>query len=111
MPELRVGTLDALLALSDDMVKTVTHVEAVVGKIRRQLAELDRNAAEVRCPGASAARNAPAASRCHGVAPAGRAACRQVASAPRAARAAAWQPAASRGAARRDARQPLAPQP
>jgi hypothetical protein len=56
MPELRVGTLDALLALSDDMVKTVTHVEAVVGKIRRQLAELDRNAAEVR---ARATRFAP----------------------------------------------------
>jgi hypothetical protein len=48
MPELRVGTLDALLALSDDMVKTMTLVEGVTGKIRRQLAEVDRASAEVR---------------------------------------------------------------
>ncbi len=61
LPELRVGTLDALLALSDDMVKTMTLVEAVTGKIRRQLAELDKSSSEVR---SFAALNADAPLRC-----------------------------------------------
>ncbi len=48
LPELRVGTLDSLLTLSDELVKTSTLVEGVTSKIRRQLAELDRASAEVR---------------------------------------------------------------
>jgi V-type H+-transporting ATPase subunit C len=41
LPELRVGTLDSLLSLSDDLVKTTNLVEAVVAKVRRQLVELE----------------------------------------------------------------------
>ena len=40
MPELRVGTLDSLMVLSDDLVKVNALVEAVVNKVRRQLFEL-----------------------------------------------------------------------
>jgi len=40
LPELRVGTLDSLLALSDDLVKVNTLVEAVAQKIQRQVLEL-----------------------------------------------------------------------
>eukprot|EP00475_Leptophrys_vorax_P044633 TRINITY_DN901_c0_g1_i1.p1 TRINITY_DN901_c0_g1~~TRINITY_DN901_c0_g1_i1.p1 ORF type:complete len:379 (+),score=11.34 TRINITY_DN901_c0_g1_i1:272-1408(+) len=42
VPGLRVGTLDSLLALSDDLVKASAHVEGVTNKIRRQIEELDR---------------------------------------------------------------------
>ena len=40
VPELRVGTLDSLMVLSDDLVKVNALVEAVVNKVRRQLFEL-----------------------------------------------------------------------
>lgn len=36
----RVGTLDSLLSLSDDLVKTNAAIEGTVNKIRRQLFEL-----------------------------------------------------------------------
>ncbi|CAI5461306.1 unnamed protein product [Closterium sp. Yama58-4] len=42
VPGLRVGTLDSLLALSDDLVKASAHVEGVANKMRRQIEELDR---------------------------------------------------------------------
>lgn len=45
LPDLRVGTLDALLGLSDDLVKVNTLMEAVVNKIRRQLFDLAKAAA------------------------------------------------------------------
>lgn len=37
VPELRVGTLDSLLAHSDDLVKISTSIEAVVSKIKRTI--------------------------------------------------------------------------
>jgi len=37
VPELRVGTLDSLMALSDDLAKACHSVEAVVSKARRQV--------------------------------------------------------------------------
>ena len=40
IPELRVGTLDILMGLSDDLVKVNALVESVVNKIRRQLFEM-----------------------------------------------------------------------
>lgn len=40
IPELRVGTLDSLMVLSDDLVKVNALVESVVNKIRRQLYEM-----------------------------------------------------------------------
>lgn len=40
VPELRVGTLDSLLQLSDDLTKVATLVDSVTSKIRRQLADL-----------------------------------------------------------------------
>ena len=40
MPELRVGTLDSLLALSDDLVKVNALVEATATKIQRQVIDL-----------------------------------------------------------------------
>lgn len=40
LPEFRVGTLDTLLALSDDLVKVNASVEGTVNKIRRQLFDL-----------------------------------------------------------------------
>ena len=40
LPEFRVGTLDSLLALSDDLVKVNAAVEGTVNKIRRQLFDL-----------------------------------------------------------------------
>lgn len=40
LPELRVGTLDALMVLSDDLVKVNSVVEAVVNKLRRQLYDM-----------------------------------------------------------------------
>jgi V-type H+-transporting ATPase subunit C len=40
-PDLRVGTLDSLLALSDDLVKVNSASEQVVEKVRRQFLELE----------------------------------------------------------------------
>ena len=40
VPELRVGTLDTLMALSDDLVKVNTAVEAIVSKIRRTIHDI-----------------------------------------------------------------------
>lgn len=40
VPELRVGTLDTLMGLSDDLSKTNNVIEAVVTKIRRQVADI-----------------------------------------------------------------------
>nr|KJB40647.1 hypothetical protein B456_007G072500 [Gossypium raimondii] len=42
IPNLRVGTLDSLLALSDDLFKSNTFIEGVSQKIRRQIEELER---------------------------------------------------------------------
>ncbi|CAN4089293.1 unnamed protein product [Withania somnifera] len=42
IPNLRVGTLDSLLALSDDLVKSNTFIEGVCSKARRQIEELER---------------------------------------------------------------------
>ncbi|KAJ3683363.1 hypothetical protein LUZ60_013590 [Juncus effusus] len=42
VPDLRVGTLDSLLALSDDLVKSNIFIEGVSHKIRRQIEELER---------------------------------------------------------------------
>lgn len=42
IPELRVGTLDSLLALSDDLVKSNAFIEGVSHKIQRQVEELER---------------------------------------------------------------------
>lgn len=41
-PDLRVGTLDSLLALSDDLTKANTFVEGVSHKIRRQIEEMEK---------------------------------------------------------------------
>eukprot|EP00735_Rhodelphis_limneticus_P012354 TRINITY_DN559_c0_g1::TRINITY_DN559_c0_g1_i1::g.10445::m.10445 TRINITY_DN559_c0_g1::TRINITY_DN559_c0_g1_i1::g.10445 ORF type:complete len:386 (+),score=75.61,sp/Q7T385/VTC1A_DANRE/42.97/6e-103,V-ATPase_C/PF03223.10/1.8e-117 TRINITY_DN559_c0_g1_i1:39-1160(+) len=43
VPDLRVGTLDSLLRLSDDLVKADTHMEATTNKIYRQLLDLNPN--------------------------------------------------------------------
>ncbi|KAK9815311.1 hypothetical protein WJX72_001409 [[Myrmecia] bisecta] len=40
LPDLRVGTLDTLMVLSDDLVKVNSMMEAVVNKIRRQLFDM-----------------------------------------------------------------------
>mmetsp|Transcript_35005 Transcript_35005/g.62952 ORF Transcript_35005/g.62952 Transcript_35005/m.62952 type:complete len:369 (-) Transcript_35005:266-1372(-) len=40
VPELRVGTLDLLMALSDDLSKTSNMMDVVVSKIRRQLSDV-----------------------------------------------------------------------
>lgn len=40
VPELRVGTLDALLALSDDLSKSVQQADQATAKVARQIAEL-----------------------------------------------------------------------
>ncbi|GAB4826358.1 V-type proton ATPase subunit C, variant 3 [Ancistrocladus abbreviatus] len=42
VPNLRVGTLDSLLALSDDLLKSNSFVESVTHKIRRQIDDLER---------------------------------------------------------------------
>ncbi|ESW23727.1 hypothetical protein PHAVU_004G070900 [Phaseolus vulgaris] len=42
IPNLRVGTLDSLLSLSDDLVKSNSFVEGVSLKIRRQIEDLER---------------------------------------------------------------------
>lgn len=42
IPDLRIGTLDSLLALSDDLIKANSVVEGVTHKIRRQIEELER---------------------------------------------------------------------
>ncbi|KAI4366954.1 hypothetical protein MLD38_022751 [Melastoma candidum] len=42
IPNLRVGTLDSLLALSDDLLKSNSFVEGVSHKIRRQIEELEK---------------------------------------------------------------------
>ncbi|XVF57709.1 hypothetical protein PTKIN_Ptkin07bG0003900 [Pterospermum kingtungense] len=42
IPNLRVGTLDSLLALSDDLFKSNSFIEGVSHKIRRQIEELER---------------------------------------------------------------------
>lgn len=41
-PDLRVGTLDSLLSLSDDLAKSNAFIEGVSHKIRRQIEELER---------------------------------------------------------------------
>ncbi|XP_068666838.1 V-type proton ATPase subunit C-like [Aristolochia californica] len=41
-PDLRVGTLDSLLSLSDDLLKSNSFIEGVSHKIRRQVEELER---------------------------------------------------------------------
>ncbi|KAL7152746.1 hypothetical protein ABFS83_04G118900 [Erythranthe nasuta] len=42
IPNLRVGTLDSLLSLSDDLSKANSFIEGVSHKIRRQIEELER---------------------------------------------------------------------
>ncbi|KAL2482636.1 V-type proton ATPase subunit C [Forsythia ovata] len=42
IPNLRVGTLDSLLALSDDLLKSNNFIEGVSQKIRRQIEDLER---------------------------------------------------------------------
>ncbi|KAH6833601.1 vacuolar ATP synthase subunit C / V-ATPase C subunit / vacuolar proton pump C subunit, partial [Perilla frutescens var. hirtella] len=42
IPNLRVGTLDSLLALDDDLLKANSFIEGVPHKIRRQIEELER---------------------------------------------------------------------
>ncbi|KAG7985003.1 hypothetical protein I3843_03G002700 [Carya illinoinensis] len=42
IPNLHVGTLDSLLSLSDDLVKSNSFVEGVTHKIRRQIEEMER---------------------------------------------------------------------
>ncbi|KAG6467084.1 hypothetical protein ZIOFF_075092 [Zingiber officinale] len=42
VPDLRVGTLDSLLAISDDLVKSNAFIEGVTHKIRRQIEELEK---------------------------------------------------------------------
>ncbi|KAF5932702.1 hypothetical protein HYC85_028873 [Camellia sinensis] len=42
IPNLRVGTLDSPLALSDDLLKSNSFIEGVSHKIRRQIEELER---------------------------------------------------------------------
>ncbi|XP_022872220.1 V-type proton ATPase subunit C isoform X1 [Olea europaea var. sylvestris] len=42
IPNLRVGTLDLLLALSDDLLKSNNFIEGVSHKIRRQIEDLER---------------------------------------------------------------------
>nr|ADI46924.1 ATPvC1m [Volvox carteri f. nagariensis] len=39
VPELRIGTLDSLLALSDELSKSSNTIEAVLAKVRRQINE------------------------------------------------------------------------
>jgi V-type H+-transporting ATPase subunit C len=47
LPEnLRIGTLDSLLALSDDLIKVNSAVEGTVNKLRRQLYDLQSGLAE-----------------------------------------------------------------
>ncbi|KNA23913.1 hypothetical protein SOVF_019560 [Spinacia oleracea] len=43
VPNLRVGTLDSLLSLADDLLKANAFVEGVTQKIRRQIDELERS--------------------------------------------------------------------
>eukprot|EP00951_Prasinocladus_malaysianus_P024108 scaffold207289_cov32-Prasinocladus_malaysianus.AAC.1 len=45
IPELRVGTLDGLMTLSDDLVKTSATLDGVVGKIRRTIVDVCGNPA------------------------------------------------------------------
>ena len=48
VPSLTVGTLDTLMTLSDDMVKTDSIVEQTVRKIEKTTAELfDRKASDL----------------------------------------------------------------
>jgi len=42
VPELKVGTLDSLMMLSDDLSKIDTFVESTTKKIVRQLTEIDK---------------------------------------------------------------------
>ncbi|XP_024976650.1 V-type proton ATPase subunit C-like isoform X2 [Cynara cardunculus var. scolymus] len=42
IPNLRVGTLDSLLALSDDLIKSNTFIETASHKIRRQIEDLEK---------------------------------------------------------------------
>ncbi|KAK8936797.1 V-type proton ATPase subunit C [Platanthera zijinensis] len=42
IPDLRIGTLDSLLSLSDDLSKSNTFIEGVSHKIRRQIEDLER---------------------------------------------------------------------
>ncbi|XP_074282146.1 V-type proton ATPase subunit C-like [Silene latifolia] len=43
VPNLRVGTLDSLLSLADDLLKSNAFVEGATQKIRRQIDELERS--------------------------------------------------------------------
>jgi len=59
VPELRVGTLDSLLALSDDLVRVSALVESVASKIQRQvidLASIEGASEELNVDGVSAER-------------------------------------------------------
>lgn len=47
IPELRVGTLDTLMVLSDDLIKVNALLESVVNKIRRQMFDMAAAADEV----------------------------------------------------------------
>lgn len=40
VPKLRVGTIDSLMTLSDDLVKVNTQMDAIVQKLKRQSLEL-----------------------------------------------------------------------
>ncbi|KAA8542063.1 hypothetical protein F0562_023215 [Nyssa sinensis] len=42
IPNIRVGTLDSLLSLSDDLLKSNSFIEGVSHKIRRQIEELEK---------------------------------------------------------------------
>ncbi len=55
IPELRVGTLDTLMQLSDELSKTSNFMEVVVTKLRRQVSDLGGPAAlsQLRVKGAS----------------------------------------------------------
>ena len=48
IPNLRVGTLDSLLILSDDLVKASATAEQTLAKVSRQISEL--NPEQVRLP-------------------------------------------------------------
>nr|BCL66125.1 ATP synthase, subunit C [Volvox africanus] len=39
VPELRIGTLDSLMALSDELSKTSNMIEGVIAKVRRQISD------------------------------------------------------------------------
>ena len=63
-----MGTLDSLMVLSDDLVKTNTLVEAVVNKLRRQLFDLQTSGARAACARSRWGRR-PAPAALHGCRP------------------------------------------